>query len=160
MIAYALIVAIVATSATMGCNGEPELPEASAESLMAYLAEVDYEANWGLWPGLGEKYSARQPHGILITTYLNSSALDALISKKGAMPDGAIIVKENYTSEGEFVAHTVMYKRTGFNPEQNDWFWLRVLEDGTVEEEGRSDSCLACHGQVAVNDYIWSGPLF
>ena len=160
MIAYAAIVAIVALAATMGCNGEPKLPEASAESLMAYLEEVDYGENWGLWPGLGEKYSAREPHGMLITTYLNPSALDALVGKKGAMPKGAIIVKENYTATGEFEAHTVMYKKAGFNPDHNNWFWLKVLEDGTVEEEGRGESCQACHGQVAVNDYIWSGPLF
>ena len=138
----------------------PAPPEASASALMAYLEEVDYRENWALWPGLGEKYSAREPHGTLITTYLNPSALDALVSKNGIMPEGAIIVKENYTSDGEFEAHTVMYKKSGFNPDHNDWFWLKVLEDGTVEEEGRSESCLACHGQVEVNDYVWSGPLF
>ena len=138
----------------------PDPPEPSATALMEYLEEVDYRENWGLWPGLGEKYSAREPHGALITTYLNPLALDALMGKKGTMPEGAIIVKENYTSDGKFEAHTVMYKKAWFNPDHNNWFWLKVLEDGTIKEEGRSESCLACHGQVEVNDYVWSGPLF
>ena len=146
--------------AACGETRAPEPPEASASALMAYLVEVDYRENWNLWPGLGEKYSAREPHGMLITTYLNPAALDALVGKKGIMPEGAVIVKENYTSDGRFEAHTVMYKKAGFNPDHNDWFWLKVMEDGTVEEEGRSESCLACHGQVEVNDYVWSGPLF
>ena len=108
----------------------------------------------------GEVLGQGAPRNALITTYLNPSALDALMGKKGTMPEGAIIVKENYTSDGEFEAHTVMYKKAGFNPDHNDWFWLKVLEDGTIKEEGRSESCLACHGQVEVNDYVWSGPLF
>lgn len=154
--ALAAIITVAACSDTR----VPEPPEASASALMEYLEEVGYKENWDLWPGLGEKYSAREPHGILITTYLNSSALDALVRKQGVMPDGAIIIKENYTANGGFEAHTVMYKKAGFNPDHNDWFWLRVLEDGTIEEEGSSEACQACHGQVAVNDYIWSGPLF
>ena len=154
-----LLATLIAVSACAEPRA-PDPPEPSASALMDYLEEVDYRENWNLWPGLGERYSAREPHGALITTYLNPSALDALVGKKGIMPEGAIIVKENYTADGEFEAHTVMYKRAGFNPDHNDWFWLKVLEDGTVEEEGRSEACQSCHGQVEVNDYIWSGPLF
>ena len=144
------------------CDGvlELELPDATAESLIRYLEEVGHGENWELWPGLGEKYPAKEPHGMLLTTYLNDAALNALMSKEGIMPDGAIIVKENYSSEGEFEANTVMYKKSGYNPEHNDWFWLKVLADGTVEEEGRAEGCQTCHGQVKVNDYVWSGPLF
>ncbi len=155
-----LLLATLMAVAACAETREPDPPEPSASSLMEYLDEVDYRENWNLWPGLGEKYSAREPHGALITTYLNPLALDALMGKKGTMPEGAIIVKENYTSDGKFEAHTVMYKKAGFNPDHNNWFWLKVLEDGTIKEEGRSESCLACHGQVEVNDYVWSGPLF
>ena len=40
------------------------------------------------------------------------------------MPSGAIIVKENYTPAGELAATTVMYKKSGYNPDHNDWFWI------------------------------------
>lgn len=155
----AIVAAIIAVAAC-GKASEPELPSASADDVIAYLEKVDYRENWHLWPGLGELYAASEPHGNLITTYLNDMAHGALNEKAGSMPDGAIIVKENYSSEGVFEANTVMYKRSGFDPEHNDWFWLKVLEDGTIEEEGRAEGCQSCHGQVKVNDYVWSGPLF
>ena len=157
-----LLAGLAGLSAVAACGtaSEPGLPGASADSLIEYLEEVDYQDNWELWPDLGEKYSAKEPHGMLLTTYLNAAALDGFLSKEGSMPDGAIIVKENYTAEGEFQANTVMYKKLGYNPEHNDWFWLKVLAGGTVEEEGRVEGCQMCHGQVKVNDYIWTGPLY
>ena len=37
-------------------SGEPELPDTTADSVLAYLDEVDYRESWELWPGLGKKY--------------------------------------------------------------------------------------------------------
>ena len=149
--------------AIAGCGGadEPELPGTTASSVLSYLEETDYQESWELWPGLGEKYTGQEPHGMLLTTYLTPGAYDALTGKKGVMPNGAIIVKENYTPEGTFAANTVMYKKAGYNPEHNDWFWLKVLADGTVEKEGRVPGCQACHGlpDRKANDYIITGPL-
>ena len=72
---------------------------------------------------------------------------------------GAIIIKENYTPAGELAANTVMYKKSGYNLEHNDWFWLKVLADGRVEKEGMVEGCQNCHGDVAENDYVWTGSL-
>jgi hypothetical protein len=96
---------------------------------------------------------------LLLTTYLNPAAFDALDGKEGIMPDGAIIVKENYTADGVFDANTVMYKKAGYNAEHNDWYWLKVLADGTIAKEGKVEGCQACHGAVKDNDYIQTGPL-
>ena len=138
---------------------EPALPVISADSVIAYLDEVDYQESWELWPGRGEKYQGDDPHGALLTTYLNPAAFEALDNKAGVLPNGAIVVKENYTPGSELAAITVMYKRTGYNPDHNDWFWLKVLADGTVEKEGMVMGCQECHGDVKDNDYIWTGPL-
>ena len=105
---------------------------------------------------MGEKYAGGDPHGMLLTTYLNPAAYGALQSKAGVMPDGAIIVKENYTPEGDLAANTVMYKTSSYNPDHNDWFWLKVLADGTVEKEGMVEGCQNCHGEVKDNDYVWT----
>ena len=51
----------------------------------------------------------------------------SLIIKAGVMPNGAIVLKENYTPEENLAATTVMYKKTGYNPDHNDWYWLKVL---------------------------------
>ena len=83
----------------------------------------------------------------------------SLIIKAGVMPNGAIVLKENYTPEEKLAATTVMYKKTGYNPDHNDWYWLKVLADGTVDKEGMVMGCQECHGDVKDNDYIWTGAL-
>ncbi len=81
--------------AACGGSSEPELPDTTAASVIANLEEADYAESWESWPGLGEKYEGGDPHGILLTTYLNPAAYDALDGKEGVIPNGAIIVKEN-----------------------------------------------------------------
>ena len=84
---------------------------------MDYLQQVDYRESWELCPGRGGKYPASEPHGALLTTYFNPAAFAALTGKSGSMPDGSIVVKENYTPEGVFDATTVMYKKAEYNPD-------------------------------------------
>ncbi len=133
-----LLVLMLDATAVAACGGsdEPELPGATAASVLAYLEEVDYQESWELWPGRGEKYQGGDPHRMLLGTYLNPAAYDALGDKAGVMPNGAIILKENYTPEGDLAANTVMYKKPGYDPDHNDWFWLKVLTNGTGEKEG------------------------
>ncbi len=135
----------------------PELPGTNAASMMAYLERVDFRSNWRRWPGLGEKYMSSGGHSVLLTTRLNPLAYAAVIGKEGAMPPNAIIVKENFTTEGELRGTTVMYKVEGYYPEHNDWFWLKVLPDGTVDQEGTPDGCVVCHAERKSNDYVWVG---
>ena len=110
-----LLVLVIGAVGATACGGpdEPELPDTTAAAVLAYLEEVDYRESWELWPGRGEKYQGGDPHGMLLTTYLNLAVCDALHSKAGIMPDGAVVVKENYTPEGSFAANTVMYKKSG-----------------------------------------------
>ena len=71
-----LVLMIGALGATVcGGSDEPELPDTTAASVLAYLEEVDYRESWELWPGRGEKYQGDDPHGILLTTYLNPCRL-------------------------------------------------------------------------------------
>ena len=135
----------------------PVLPGTTGASMISYLAEVDYRSNWRRWPGLGEKYPSTGGHSVLLTTYVNPAARAAITGKEGAMRPNSIIVKDSFTEEGEFRVTTVMYKVEGYNPQHNDWFWLKVLEDGTIEIEGTPDGCIVCHAEKRSNDYIWIG---
>ena len=133
---------------------EPALPDTNAQAVMQYLQDVNYQGGWELWPGRGEKYEGPPPHGMLLTTYLNDAAFNALTGEAGSFPDGSIIVKENYTPDGALDATTIMYKVAGYNPENNDWFWTKVKADGTVEAEGQVQGWQVCPGQQKDNDYI------
>jgi hypothetical protein len=133
--------------------------DAKGSAVWNYLQEVQYQENWPLWPGKGELYEGTEPHGMLLTTYANQAAFDAVHYHKGSMPHGAIIVMENYTLDETLDSTTIMYKVEGYNPDHNGWFWAKVQADGTIEAEGTVQDCQACHGRQADNDYIWTSAL-
>ena len=54
------------------------------------------------------------------------------------MPDGAIIVKENYGKDKEkLMAITQMYLKKGCNPDAGDWFWAKYGPEGEVMSSGK-----------------------
>lgn len=121
------------------------LPDTTAQAVWSYLNEESYANNWTMWPGTTELYEGTEPHGMLLTTYLNEDAYNALTSGSGPMPTGAIIVKENYRPDSTLAAVTVMYAADGYDPEHNNYFWAKYGANGDVEAAGRVESCQQCH---------------
>ncbi len=130
-----------------------------ARSLWQTLQEARYAQNWTTVPGKGTFYKGQPPHGALLSTYLNDKAAEAMKAKPGEMPDGAIIVKENYTPDKTLDSITVMYKETGYDPEHKDWFWVKFGPQGEIQAAGKPVGCLSCHGSVRSNDYIFTFPV-
>lgn len=154
-----------ATAASTEEPAEEATPEPAAEEAddSAYAAELwqrlqeeGYTENWSTVPGKGELYPGQPPHGALLTTYLNDSALEALEAQPGAMPDGSVIIKENYRPDETLVSVTVMEKRADFAPAYNDWYYARYGPDGSVQGGGQMESCMVCHAAVRSNDYIFT----
>jgi len=131
----------------------------AARELWQSLQEAKYPDNWATVPGKGTFYRGQGPHGMLLSTYLNDAAAQAMQGKPGTMPDGAIIVKENYTPEKELAAITVMVKQAGYDPDHSDWFWTKFGPDGEVQAAGKPAGCIACHGSVRSNDFIFTFPI-
>lgn len=131
------------------------LPELSADGVWGHLTSADYE-NWDRWPGTTDQYQGQEPHGALLTTYVNDVAAAAIAAGDVMMPVGAIVVKNNYMPDGMLAAVTAMVKTADFNPDHNNWWFLKRLTDGTVEAEGRFAGCEGCHGAVAANDYLFN----
>ncbi|MBI4826139.1 MAG: cytochrome P460 family protein [Nitrospirae bacterium] len=111
---------------------------------------------WAKWPGKGEMYAGKEPHGSFLTTYVNEIALDS-INKAAGMSDNSIIVKENYDSNKQLAAVTVMYKVKGYNPAGNDWFWAKYDPKFNILAEGKAEDCIKCHTSAKDNDYIFTG---
>jgi hypothetical protein len=131
-------------------------PDTTEEALWAYLEVERYRDSWPLWPGKGQLYEGQEPHGMLLTTYTNQTAYDALLAGDPAdLPPGAIIVKENWTPDSTYAAVTVMYKVDGYNPDHADWLFAKYDPDGAVEAFGRAAGCQACHVQAGSN-YIYT----
>ena len=174
---------ILAATAFLGCQKEteyespatrqvasdvsvPDLPDTTGAAIWSYLEGVKYRENWALWPEKGQLYTGQEPHGMLLTSYVNKAALKALTTHAGTMPDGAILIKENYMPDSTLAAVTVMYKVAGYNPDHNDWFFSKHLADGTLDKapngmalEGRVPGCQQCHGAQKGNDYIYTSSL-
>jgi len=171
---------IAVTAAGCGPSEEPQdettepMPQASAvaeadttgAAVWAHLQQSDYQNTWTLWPGKGELYTGQEPHGMLLTTYLNDIALRALTSRVSSMAPGAIVVKENYMPDGTLAAVTTMFKVRGYNPDVNDWFFTKHLPSGAFDQapngmalEGRLPGCTNCHTAMQTNDYLFTGRL-
>ena len=131
----------------------------SGAALWDYLMAVNYAKSWSMWPGKSPFYPGAQPHGSLLVTYVNDSTYRAIEGKKGVLPDGAIVVKENYTPDKKPAGLTVMYKVKDYNPEAGDWFWAMYQPDGKIQAEGKVQMCIDCHGAKKDNDYIMTAPL-
>lgn len=131
-------------------------PDTTGAAVWSHLEEQRYRDTWRMWPGKDRLYAGTEPHGMLLTTYVNPTARDALVSGQVAnLPVGSIIVKENWMSDSTYAAATVMYKVRGFNPEHQDWLFAKYDPQGTPEAFGRDPMCQACH-QSAPSGYIYT----
>lgn len=123
-----------------------------------YLKNARYE-NWAPAPGQnGEAYPGESPHGAFLKLYMNRKAITNL----GDMPNGSILVKENYAEDGRTLAAiTVIYRSTGFDPEHGDWYWAKFNPDGSVARVGETrlagkvQSCIDCHAGAAGGDFVF-----
>jgi hypothetical protein len=128
-------------------------PKPTAEAVWQHLQQQEFRKSFRLFPGTQQFYKGQDPHGALLTTYVNATAFDALSKRARTLPDGAIIVKENYMPDKTLAATTVMYKSKGYNPAANDWFWLKRSARGEVEAAGKADGCIDCH-RPSQRDFI------
>lgn len=133
-------------------------PDTTEAAVWAHLQEESYRDNWALWPGTEEFYPGTEPHGMLLTTYTNETAREALVrgTDAGDLPFGSIVVKENYMPDSTYAAATVMYRVEDYNPDHDDWLFAKYNGPrGEVEAFGRAAGCQACH-QGAETGYIYT----
>lgn len=129
----------------------PQDDQAHAQQLWE---EIQGYEQWPLFPGTEKLYEGTEPHGALLTTYVNQTALDALSAGNLPLPEGSVIVKENYSPEQQLMAVTLMSKKADFAPDAGNWFWVKRLADGTIEAAGAVEGCIGCHGAGEGNDFI------
>lgn len=130
-------------------TAEEHMPPAEAEAFWKYITETNPYTEWKMWPGKDGMYPGTSPHGAFLKIYVNDEAYQAASENK-PMPNGAIIVKENYGEDKEkLMAITPMYKVEGYNPDADDWFWAKYgggdPPTGEVMAAGKVDSCINCH---------------
>jgi hypothetical protein len=136
-----------------------ELPPPEGQALLQYITETNPYTGWPMWPGKEQFYQGTEPHGVLLTTYVNPPAEEGIRQGAKEMPYGSIIVKENYTQEKNLETVTVMYKKEGFTPHHGDWFWLKYGPQREIQEEGLVSGCMSCHAKATDSDWLFTrGP--
>ena len=135
-------------------------PEQFRDEFWKYLTETNPYTDWSPWPGKPGMYEGQSPHGAYLKMYVNRVAE----SDVERLPHKSIIVKENYGPDQKTLgAVTVMYKVKDYDPQHNDWYWIKYQPDGTVAQTpdgkpiaGRFASCINCHEDSDGGDYAFA----
>jgi len=145
-------------------------PPQIAKELWDLIHTENYPLNWKMWPGKEAFYKGTEPHGALLTTYVNPTGYGSLTRKEKKLPPGTIIVKENYSPDKTLDTIMVMFNLPGYDLDHGDWFWVKYTPDGnpmSMERDGKTTMlagivpfCIGCHGASTSGiDYIMTTPL-
>lgn len=133
--------------------------EISGKRLWTRIREEHDYRNYSYWPGHEGLQPGQAPHGPYHKVFVNPTLYNALPVEDKTVPDGGIIVKENYSADEQLASLTVMSKVEGYNPEAGNWFWAKYGPDGEVQAEGSPNGCISCHAGMKQNDYVIIRPL-
>lgn len=148
----------------LSCFQNKKLPpltsgEITGKSLWQRITKEEKYTKYQQWPDLTGIVPGQTPHGITQRIFIHPLLFNAVPIQNKKAPYGSILVKENYNSQGEFTAITVMAKIEKYDPDNGDWFWAHFNPDGTVNMEGNVKGCLECHTGIKANDYIFTKQL-
>ena len=117
-------------------------------------------------------YIGQHPHGAIL------DMIDGFIRVQG--DSGVVMVKRNYGGDGvsktavaddpgKFLESiTVMFKRSGYDSETRDWFWVKYNPDGSLAKnpagmmlagkvaKGKPKGCIACHMLAPGGDLVYN----
>lgn len=171
--------AVIAIAATTACSsssssGTPAQADSGAgdasTEMKTSTPSADTTALWSKssgyksWPKFMEnatpKLSSSHMKSFVITFH-NDVVTQAISNKTLPLPDGAILVKENYMRADDPMpmALTVMSKQGG------KWYWVEEMPDGTavIDDamghplEGYDVAmCVGCHATQSANDSVYT----
>ncbi len=142
----------------------PMMP-ATAEPSKAAARVLEDIADYSSWSKFYENPEIMESAGhapggtpLFVLTYRNDIVAQAEVAGTLPLPDGSLIVKENYPAADAAMpaALTVMAKV------DNSWFWLQSTPDGKImldpegnPREGDVPGCIGCHSDNESNDFVF-----
>lgn len=104
--------------------------------------------------------------GVQVRVFANEIAAPAYLAGQNPMPAGSVLVKEEFggpecSDDSLLVQWRAMRKEApGFDDDDSDWHWQRVLVDGRQVAEDTKASCIGCHRTDAcvARDYMCTEP--
>lgn len=118
-------------------------------------------------------YKGMHPHGAVLDTVELSVAVDGknqpVIIKRNYGGEGVSIDAVNANPQKWLAAITVMYRIPGYDAAANDWFWVKYLPDGALDQTPTgmklagqvartpdgAGGCIGCHASAPGNDFVY-----
>jgi hypothetical protein len=124
---------------------EPVGPDTTPKAVRDWLETERYRERWVLWPDSLPIRPATEPHhGALLTGYANPIAIDALERGLTPLPDGSILLVEDYAADTTLTSVSVMVRAGEAGPEDGGWGFVRLGSAGEIDPGGAT-ACAACH---------------
>ncbi|MBK9266798.1 MAG: hypothetical protein IPM54_44325 [Polyangiaceae bacterium] len=126
---------------TTGCRDDQAPDE--AQDLWTRIHDAKYQS-WDRAPGYAARMPTSAPHSDAVEIFVNDVVQGALGgSAITAWPDGSIIAKDGYDSDGDLDIVAAMEKRG------SEWFWVEWSADGESLYSGKPSICTDCHAPGA-----------
>ena len=164
-------------------TGIVAMDTASAKMKPPFGTKADVAYSQDLWAALVKArlvgknaintrpYEGQAPHGAVLQT------IDTSVVVRGKR--GRVVVKKNFGPKGVSItdvwtnpnkhlkAVTVMFKRKGYDRDNQDWFWVKYKPNGKLHTnpkgmmlagrvaKGKDKGCIACHKGAGGGDYLF-----
>ncbi len=105
-------------------------------------------------------------HPSTIRVYVNDIGSAAYLADADPLPEGTIVIKEAFTgttcdTAAELGSWVAMLKRqAGYDPEDGDWQWQRVVAPDRTVLTNDKTTCIECHraAECLTRDYMCTEP--
>lgn len=138
----------------------PMMVEPSADTKAVWDKISGYQS-WPTFPESGTPTMSESHMKMFVLAHHNDVVAKAITDKTIPLPDGSIIVKDNFMKADDKMpmAVTVMSKQGG------QWYWIEASPDGKVIVDDMVDKgkplegtevkmCVGCHSSWKDNDYV------
>ena len=135
--------------------------QAHYDVLWSWVQRNNYK-QWNGGDGQAPEFQeGESPHGALIKTYASAVAATNLKN----LPNGSVIVKENYSPDKKLMAITVMHRSKGYDPQHGDWYYAKYMPNGKIAKTppelksmpiaGKFMKCVECHSGAEGGDFAF-----
>lgn len=143
----------------------------SVKSQPAFGGKIDVAYSKYIWENLEATTLNSTPATLYVGGPPHGAVREVL---EGKIDGQRIIVKRNYGGEGVSIetvkknrakylkAVTIMMKKPGYDPKNNDWFWVKYKADGSLhvapnkmQIAGKGAGCIGCHQSASGGDLVF-----
>lgn len=140
-----------------------------SEKLWSAMEKANYVGNHAI---MSTPYAGQPPHGAVLDTIegplkVGGKTNHVIVKRNYGGPD---VSKETVANNPDkyLKAVTVMYKRTGYDPDNQDWFWVKYRPNGDLHTnpkgmklagrvaKGMPKGCIACHTGAQGGDMVFN----